>query len=288
MNPIEQKLAELSKDFIQGLPTRLLDIASGWQQFLASRDKSALEPVHRGLHSLAGSSALYNCAEMGLLARKIETTLHDFIQDESLLLQDELEQFVDDHLVQLGRVVENDGQAPDLESSPGNDNDGFTFMMGGLNSSPSKVLIVEDDPDSREYLRLILSELGHEVIEAESGEQAIVQYLQNAPDIILMDIIMPGMNGYEATREIKELASDYFVPVIFLTSITDERMLARCIESGGDDFVNKPFSRVVINSKITAMQRIKALNQKLEHYRKSNEEEIHNYWRWSSRVLCRN
>ena len=74
----------------------------------------------------------------------------------------------------------------------------------------------------------------YEVVEAVNGEQAIECFSLHEPDIIFMDVMMPVMDGYEATRRIKALAGDHFVPVIFLTAMSDEKALARCIEVGGD------------------------------------------------------
>jgi len=74
-----------------------------------------------------------------------------------------------------------------------------------------------------------------------------------------MDVMMPVMDGYDATRRIKTLAGSHFVPVIFLTALTDEAALARCIEAGGDDFLTKPYNRVILQSKISALLRLREL-----------------------------
>ena len=122
-----------------------------------------------------------------------------------------------------------------------------------------KILIADDDQINRMVLESMLSESGYEVIFAENGQQAIDLYESEKPSIILMDVIMPIMDGYEATRRIKELAKDNVVPVIFITSVTNENELAKCVTSGGDDFLTKPFSKVILLSKIQAMERISNL-----------------------------
>jgi serine phosphatase RsbU (regulator of sigma subunit) len=87
---------------------------------------------------------------------------------------------------------------------------------------------------------------------------------------------MPVMDGYEATRRIKQLAGDRFIPVIFLTAMSDEKALARCVEVGGDDFLAKPFSFTLLSAKVTAMERIHALHQATHalYSRMQRDEEI--------------
>lgn len=123
----------------------------------------------------------------------------------------------------------------------------------------SKVLIVDDDSVNRMILEGMLINQGHQVIQAENGQLAIDSYINNKPEMVLMDIMMPVMNGYEATKEIKRLAGDDFVPIIVLTAMTDEDELVKCVHSGADDFLTKPFSHVVLMAKIKALCRMQDL-----------------------------
>ncbi|MDH5445607.1 MAG: fused response regulator/phosphatase [Gammaproteobacteria bacterium] len=123
-----------------------------------------------------------------------------------------------------------------------------------------KVLIVDDEQANRLILQAMLKKGNHEVIEACDGKQAVELFDENRPDLVLMDVMMPVMDGYEATQIIKEKSSTEFVPVIFLTAITDEDALVKCIESGGDDFLTKPYNRTILQAKIAAMERIRLLN----------------------------
>ena len=123
----------------------------------------------------------------------------------------------------------------------------------------SKVLIVDDDSVNRMILEGMLVNQGHQVIQAENGQLAIDSYIENKPEMVLMDIMMPVMNGYEATKAIKELAGDDFVPIIVLTAMTDEDELVKCVHSGADDFLTKPFSHVVLMAKIKALCRMQDL-----------------------------
>ncbi|NOY62526.1 MAG: fused response regulator/phosphatase [Gammaproteobacteria bacterium] len=108
-------------------------------------------------------------------------------------------------------------------------------------------------------LKALLSKGGHEVVVAYDGAQAVRLFYDERPDMVLMDVMMPVMDGYQAAREIKAFCKDEFVPIIFLTAMRDEDALTRCIESGGDDFLNKPYNGVVLQAKIGAMERIRKL-----------------------------
>lgn len=121
-------------------------------------------------------------------------------------------------------------------------------------------LVVDDEPTNRLILKSLLSRHGFDVIQAEDGQQAVQVFTDMQPDIIFMDVMMPNMDGYEATRQIKSISGERFVPIIFLTAMTDEEALVKCIAAGGDDFLNKPFSKVILNSKIQAMERFSKLH----------------------------
>jgi len=120
-------------------------------------------------------------------------------------------------------------------------------------------LVVDDEPTNRFILKSLLKKNNFEVIEAADGEEAISLFLKNSPDIIFMDIMMPVMNGYLATEKIKSLSKEKFIPVIFLTAMTNEESLNKCINSGGDDFLTKPFNKTILMSKIQSLRRIQDL-----------------------------
>ncbi len=127
-----------------------------------------------------------------------------------------------------------------------------------------KALIVDDEKTNRLILKSLLSKQGYQTIEAVNGQEAIDLFNQENPSIIFMDVMMPVLDGYEATRQIKAASANRFVPVIFLTAMTDEEALAQCIEAGGDDFLIKPYDNIILQSKIRSMQRIAALNREVQ------------------------
>ena len=149
---------------------------------------------------------------------------------------------------------------------------------------PLRFLIVDDERTNLLVLRAILEHDGHQVIQASDGQEAVTAFERERPDIVLMDVMMPVMDGYEATRSIKTLAGSHFVPVIFLTALTDETALARCIEAGGDDFLTKPYNRVILRSKISALLRLRELYRVREQQR--DEIQLHHQRLQQEQILA--
>lgn len=141
-----------------------------------------------------------------------------------------------------------------------------------------QVLVVDDQATNRAILTWLLEDDGHAVIEAENGLEAVELYEKHEVDIVLMDVMMPVMDGLEATQKIKALQKDgNYVPIIFLTALEDDKALSQCLESGGDDFLSKPYNDAVLKSKIAAHIRIRELTTDITA--KNNELTLHNS-RW--------
>lgn len=132
-----------------------------------------------------------------------------------------------------------------------------------------KILVVDDTEANRKLLSWILEDDGHQVVEAGDGQEAVDLFKQDLPDMVLMDVMMPIMDGYEATIAIKEFLGDRHVPIIFLTALSDDASLAKCLSIGGDDFLSKPINERVLQAKIKAHSRIRDLNEQINT--KNNE-----------------
>jgi CheY-like chemotaxis protein len=124
---------------------------------------------------------------------------------------------------------------------------------------PLTILIAEDSAADRMLLSTIVRRQGHEVLTATNGAEAVEAFRLQRPQLVLMDAMMPVMDGFEAARQIKALAGETLVPIIFLTSLTESEALARCLEAGGDDFLAKPYNQVILSAKIKAMDRLRRL-----------------------------
>ncbi len=112
------------------------------------------------------------------------------------------------------------------------------------------ILVVEDQEDNRQIIRDLLSTLDYELVEAENGAEALAAVVKQRPDLILMDIQMPIMDGYEATRRIKADPATKDIPIIAVTSyaLTGDEQKAR--DSGCDDYIPKPYSPRQLLAKI--------------------------------------
>jgi diguanylate cyclase (GGDEF)-like protein len=126
-----------------------------------------------------------------------------------------------------------------------------------------KILVVDDSPTIRAALKGLLDRMGHSVVEAEDGDKAVRLYKADRPGLVLIDVVMPVMDGYEAARRMRESLPEEWVPIIFLSSKEADQDLDRAIEAGGDDYLVKPVSFVVLNAKIRALQRIETTRSKL-------------------------
>lgn len=133
-----------------------------------------------------------------------------------------------------------------------------------LGKPKHRALVVDDQFTNRLLLRSMLEREGYEVIEADDGAQGVEVFKTQGADIIFMDVMMPNMDGYEATKQIKSLSGSQMIPVFFLTALTDEQALAKCIESGGDDFLSKPFNRTILKARVAAIERSCQLYHDLE------------------------
>ena len=129
-----------------------------------------------------------------------------------------------------------------------------------------KILLVEDARSVSALMKARLISFGYEVILAENGQVAVELFLQSAPDLVLMDIEMPIMNGFEATNHIRTIEAKQqwaWTPVIFLTASDTVENLLSAIEAGGDDFIAKSVPETVLQAKMKAMARIATLRQRL-------------------------
>jgi twitching motility two-component system response regulator PilH len=116
-----------------------------------------------------------------------------------------------------------------------------------------KILIVDDSPTERHALSEMLAKNGYSIVTAESGEEAIAKAKSEMPDLILMDVVMPGMNGYQATRTITREEATKHIPVIMCTSKGQETDKIWGMRQGANDYLVKPIVPKVLLEKIAAL-----------------------------------
>ena len=135
-----------------------------------------------------------------------------------------------------------------------------------------KVLVVEDTVTSATVVCSWLTNMGLTALHAGNGETGLEMFGSERPDLILLDIIMPGMDGFEVARRIRALEKEVWTPIIFLTARADENDLQRAIEVGGDDYLIKPVSEVVLKAKINAMRRMAQMRDSLRRVKSKLEK----------------
>jgi CheY-like chemotaxis protein len=109
-------------------------------------------------------------------------------------------------------------------------------------SMNGRILVADDDPDLRLLFRLVLQRNGYEVIEAGTGEQALERAIDSAPELILLDVMMPGLGGFETCRRLKNDRRTDNVPVVFVTARSDFASRTEGMQSGAEAYISKPIS----------------------------------------------
>jgi CheY-like chemotaxis protein/serine phosphatase RsbU (regulator of sigma subunit) len=128
----------------------------------------------------------------------------------------------------------------------------------------SRIMVVDDESLSRLLMDRMLKRDGHDVIFATNGEEAIQQFIEKKPDLIFMDVMMGDMSGYDTAQQIKGIDPGNHIPIIFLTSLADKDSLVQCLESGGDDFITKPFQYEILKAKVHAALRTREAYKRLQ------------------------
>lgn len=126
-----------------------------------------------------------------------------------------------------------------------------------------RIMLVEDDRAVMMVTSKYIESFGHQAVPAVDGESAIEIFDPNKMDLILMDYILPGIDGFETTRRLRKIYQDVWFPIIFLTSTVDDSLLAKGLDAGGDDYLYKPVTALVLESKIMAMERIVKMQKEL-------------------------
>lgn len=137
-----------------------------------------------------------------------------------------------------------------------------------------KILVCDDSIINRQVVGAYIRQMGHEPVYADNGAQAVEVFAAEDPELVLIDVEMPGMDGYEATRAIRHSHSDFsqWTPIIFISSNIDDASLVKGIEAGGDDYLAKPVRPAVLRAKIHAMRRLALMREKLAEFSRQLRE----------------
>ena len=129
-------------------------------------------------------------------------------------------------------------------------------------ADPLKILLVDDSITLRRSLTAQLKDQGHDVAEAADAREALLTFSRYRPDLVLLDVVMPGADGYFVARQIRLIEAGQWTPIIFLSARDNDTDLWQGIEAGGDDYLTKPVSPVVLAAKLRAMQRLRTMGRR--------------------------
>jgi putative two-component system response regulator len=138
----------------------------------------------------------------------------------------------------------------------------------------SVILIVDDYPQNVKLLEAYLLPCGYKLVKAASGEEALTKLEGNKIDLILLDVMMPDIDGFEVTRRIRQDDKNHLLPIILVTSLRETEDRVRGIEAGCDDFISKPVDKLELLARVRSLLKIKAYNDLRSNYQKELESEV--------------
>ncbi len=136
----------------------------------------------------------------------------------------------------------------------------------------ARILVVDDQPANIQIVGAVLGKLGHEIIPASDGATALKRVALRMPDLILLDLLMPGMNGCEVCLQLKSNTEWKDIPVIFLSAADDKELIVRALNAGGIDYITKPFNQAELISRVRTQLALKTARDQLKHLAEDKDE----------------
>jgi two-component system, sensor histidine kinase and response regulator len=141
--------------------------------------------------------------------------------------------------------------------------------------STYSILVVDDEPDNFDVIQSLLPSQSYKLHYAINGEQAIASLEKFDPDVILLDVMMPGISGIEVCKQIKAMSRWQAVPIVMVTALSGKEDLARCLAAGADDFLSKPVNGLELAARVNSMLRIKKQHDRIKSLSKLQQNNIH-------------
>lgn len=145
------------------------------------------------------------------------------------------------------------------------------MSIEGQGEKVPRILIVDDHPHNITLLKTYLKSTSYEIIEASDGPEALEKARTESPDLILLDVVLPGMDGYEVCTELKKDELTECIPILMMTALSDIKDKLKALDLGADDFLSKPFNQVELISRVRSLIRIKRL---IERVRLKEREQV--------------
>jgi len=136
--------------------------------------------------------------------------------------------------------------------------------VGEVISHGGRILVVDDVPANIALLKSLLVRAGHEVLVASNGEDALQLITRECPDLVLMDVLMPRMNGFEVCQEVKRHAATRLIPVVLITALNDVEDRIKGIKAGADEFLSKPFNVHELKARVDSLLKLKRYTDELD------------------------
>jgi len=137
-----------------------------------------------------------------------------------------------------------------------------------------RILVVDDEDLNLQLMEALLAPLGYEVILARDGEEALRKIQEAFPDLILLDAMMPKLDGFEVTRRLKEDEDTRIIPIVIVTALQEVQARVMALEMGADDFLAKPVDKTELRARVQSLLKVKAYNDHMRNYQQELEAEV--------------
>jgi len=138
----------------------------------------------------------------------------------------------------------------------------------------SRILVVDDEDKNLRLMEALLLPMDYEVILASNGEEAVEKALKQSPDVILLDIMMPVLDGFEVAKRLKGEEATVTIPIVMVTALREVDDRVRALKAGADDFLTKPVDKIELRARVQSLLKVKAYNDHMRSYQKELEAEV--------------